>query len=146
MYSGGRIKIGYSRGAEGRLKTLKTSGPFKPVILLVLNGNMGDEADLHVRFQADRLHGEWFTLSKDMRSYLRARLCDVGRATLQAAEAEFGAFCEAHLAAWKPVHHYKPRPVCDHGMPLGCICPPCERARDLDIVARIDAGTYETVR
>lgn len=142
MYSGGRIKIGYSRGTEGRLKTLKTSGPFPPVIILVMHGTMGDEADLHVRFHDSRLHGEWFVLSKDMRTYLRARLCDQGRAALELAEAEFMAYCEAFLNDWKPLRRHKQRPTCEHGMPLGTICPPCERKRDLKIVEQINAGTY----
>lgn len=144
MYSGGRVKIGYSGGVDGRHKQLRTAGAFPPVVLLVMSGDKGAESDLHIRFAADRLHGEWFALSKELRSYLRGRLCDVGRASLDRAEAEFRDYCQSFLEGYKPPAKHKPRPHCEHGMPLGATCPPCERVRDLAILEQINNGTYRT--
>lgn len=142
MYSAGRIKIGYSRGSEGRLKTLKTAAAFPPVIVLVMHGSMGDEADFHIRFHADRLHGEWFTLSPNIRRFLNRRLCDDGMATLDRAETEFRAYCASVLDLKPPPKSRKPRLLCDHGRPVGSLCPPCERERDFAILKRIDSGAY----
>lgn len=97
MYSGGRVKIGYSAGLVSRHTTLKTAGPFPPVVVLIVGGTPDTEKQFHGRFAADRLHGEWFSLSKGMRNFFRARLCPVGRASLKAAEAEFRAYCLAQV-------------------------------------------------
>jgi hypothetical protein len=104
-----------------------------------MHGTVGDEQDLHVRFHADRLHGEWFALSDDLRAHLRPRLCDIGRASLERAEAEFRDYCEAFLASYKAPPRHKPRPTCEHGMPLSGICAPCERERDLKILEGLNS-------
>jgi len=143
MYSGGRIKIGYSGTVAGRLKRLRTAGPFAPAVLLVMRGNKGVESDLHVRFHADRLHGEWFALSAELRRFLNSRLCDVGLATLDRAEAEFRAYCETILGRQAPPRKRKPRLLCPHERPIGSLCAPCERERDLKILEQINAGTYQ---
>jgi len=41
-----------------------------PVVLLVMKGGVPAEKKLHRQFAKDRLHGEWFSLSKDMRTFL----------------------------------------------------------------------------
>src|SRR4051812_23863140 len=89
MYSAGTIKIGYSRSPESRERGLGHHSPFPPVIVLVINGTVEDEQALHIRFYEDRICGEWFALSPALRDYLKARLCDEGRATLERAEALF---------------------------------------------------------
>lgn len=136
-YSAGRIKIGYTRGTFVRHKQLTYTGPFPPVIVLVMCGTIADEHGLHSDFDADRLHGEWFSLSEALRTYLRRRLCDIGRASLEQAEAEFRDYCEAFLATHRPAPTHKPRKHCAHGMPAGTICAPCERERDLAILERL---------
>ena len=83
--------------ADDDLITLKDASPLPPVVLLVVKGGEPMERKLHARFAADRLHGEWFILSKKMRNFLRARLCPVGRASLKAAETVFHAYCRKEL-------------------------------------------------
>lgn len=96
IYSAGRIKIGYSDGLRARLGILTTASPFPPVAVLVVKGGLRVERKFHARFAEDRLHGEWFTLSKKMRDFFRSRLCPVGRATLKKLEAEYAAHCSEH--------------------------------------------------
>lgn len=138
VYSAGRIKIGFTRGTHTRNKQLTSTGPFPAVIILLICGTIGDERGLHAIFGEDRLHGEWFALSEAIRAYLRRRLCDVGRASLERAEAEFRDYCEAFLADYKKPARHKPRPHCAHGMPIGSVCAACERERDLRILADLE--------
>lgn len=141
MYSAGRVKIGYSRGVGGRHKSLSASVPFPPTVILVVSGNIGTEHDLHVRFHKDRLHGEWFSLSSDLRDYLKDHLCDIGRDSLDRAEADFKSYCEQFLAEYKPPPRRSRRPPCAHGMPYGKGCYPCERERDLKVLAKLRPET-----
>lgn len=141
-YSAGRIKIGYSAGAAGRIKRLRASGAFPPELVLVMHGRMGDEQDLHIKFSSDRLHGEWFNLSKELRAYLRKRLCDVGQATLDRAELEYRDACRYFLDGFVAPPRRVMRAHCSHGMPLGSVCSPCERERDLAVLKQIKDGTY----
>ena len=148
MYSAGRVKIGYSGGIRGRHKTLKTAGAIPPVVLLVMKGGEAEEKRLHRQFANDRLHGEWFSVSKDIRTFLRQRLCEVGRATLEKAENEFLDYCrgfvDEHRPLGKPLQlprKDRPKPVCLHGVRLSATCPHCERERDLAILEQINNGT-----
>ena len=138
VYSAGRIKIGFTRTADARHKQLTSTGPFPPVIVLLMHGTNGDEKALHVRFAEDRLHGEWFALSEGIREFLRRRLCDIGRASLEKAEADFYDYCESFAANYQPPPVHKPRKHCSHGMPIGAICPACGRERDLAILDRLN--------
>jgi len=142
-YSAGRIKIGYSTGTEGRIKQLRASGAFPPILIMVMPARLGDEQDLHVSFHLDRLHGEWFNLSKELRAYLRKRLCDIGRATLDRAELEYRDACRDYLDGFTAPPRRSVREHCEHGMPLGAVCAPCDRRRDLAIVESIKNGTYK---
>lgn len=65
------------------------------------------------------------------------RLCDVGRASLEKAEAEFRDYCQIFVAGYRPLEKKialpkseRPKPVCDHGKLLSRSCPECERERD----------------
>lgn len=145
MYSAGRIKIGFSGGLRGRHQQLRTTGAFPPVVLLIIKGTERTEKEYHARFPDDRLHGEWFTLSKRLRTFLMSRLCDVGRASLERAEAEFRDYCGSFLDAYRPAPaKRKPREICQHGKPLHQRCYPCERERDLKTLEQLKAGTYRT--
>lgn len=139
VYSAGRIKIGFTRGTDVRHKQLTSTGPFPPVILLLVYGTVQDEQALHAQFDDERLHGEWFVLSGKMREWLRRRLCDIGRVSFDQAEADFRDYCQSFLNEYQPPSRRKPRPHCDHGMPVGTICAPCERARDLKILNDLNA-------
>jgi hypothetical protein len=134
MYSGGRIKIGFSTGLRGRHNGLKKAGPFPPVVLLIMEGGEEVERPLHQRFAEDRLHGEWFNLSPKLRNFLRGRLCDRGLASFEDAELAFRDYCAAAVASYKEPPKRKPRPVCEHGLILHHPCPDCERDRDLKIL------------
>ena len=138
VYSAGRIKIGFTRTTDVRHKQLTSTGPFPPVLILLIPGAIQDEQALHTQFADDRLHGEWFTPSETMRNYLRRRLCDIGRASFEKAEADFYDYCEAFAASYRPPPVHKPRKHCDHGMPIGAICPACGRERDLAILDRLN--------
>lgn len=136
-YSAGRIKIGYSQLVSGRIKQLATSAPFKPILVLVIPGKRGDEQDLHIRFHEDRLHGEWFRISDTVREYLRPRLCDIGRDTLDRAEGEFKTYCDEFVAGYTAPPKRSKRPLCAHGRPNGNLCAHCERERDLKVLEEL---------
>jgi len=55
-----RIKIGYSKNPESRLKTLRTPIP-ELRLLKWIPGSKKDEASLHRKFKHLREPGEWFT-------------------------------------------------------------------------------------
>lgn len=70
---GGPIKIGYTGGrsrlnpAAHRLSKLQQSSPVRLVVLGVWPARREQEGRLHAVFAADRLHGEWFTPSDELR-------------------------------------------------------------------------------
>jgi len=97
IYCAGRVKIGHTGDLHGRLKQLAIHSPAPLTAVLVVKGGREVEQELHDRFAADRLHGEWFRLSDPLRGLLRNRLCPVGRASLRKAEADFKAHCEEIL-------------------------------------------------
>ena len=62
----GAIKIGYSKAPKERLTTLQIGSPIPLAILASFAGSMADEARLHERYAAHRLHGEWFERHPDI--------------------------------------------------------------------------------
>jgi len=62
-----RVKIGTSVDATRRLKTLATSSPVPLRLAAVTGGDEQHEARLHERFSDARLHGEWFTLTDEIK-------------------------------------------------------------------------------
>jgi hypothetical protein len=56
------IKIGFVEGddANGRIAELQVGSPVKLTLLGTIPGTKQDETDLHRRFAALNLHGEWF--------------------------------------------------------------------------------------
>lgn len=137
MYGAGRVKIGFSTGLVNRHRAMKLAHPFPPVVLLVIDGGEKLEREFHKRFAADRLHGEWFALSVALRRFLMSRLCGRGRASLEAAEAQFRDYCESFVEGYKPPAKRKPEDLCSHGKPKHHRCQPCERDRDLAILATL---------
>lgn len=61
------VKIGTSVQLEQRLNTLQNSNPNKLTLLNVIPGDCKIESEWHKHFQQLRLHGEWFTLTDDLR-------------------------------------------------------------------------------
>lgn len=58
----GHIKIGFTDGEDAnvRLATLQTGSPVLLKLLGTIEGTVEHEKDLHRRFAAHRVHGEWF--------------------------------------------------------------------------------------
>jgi hypothetical protein len=68
----GDIKIGITTNLPKRLCSLRT-GSSKPLrTLLVIPGTQYDERELHRRFAADRLRGEWFKRSKLIMEFINS--------------------------------------------------------------------------
>jgi hypothetical protein len=65
-----RIKIGYSKSPEERIKSLQTSSPVDLDVLLIMPGSKNLEHVLHKTFKKDRLRGEWFVYSDDIKDFV----------------------------------------------------------------------------
>jgi hypothetical protein len=65
------IKIGYTgESAEVRLAQLQTGNPAGLRLLAEIPGERADEYELHLRFAACRVRGEWFRPTPELLSYL----------------------------------------------------------------------------
>jgi len=65
-----QIKIGYSKKVKNRISSIKTACPFELTLSLIISGDKTKEKELHSKFNKDRVKGEWFTLSEDIRQYI----------------------------------------------------------------------------
>lgn len=66
---GGPIKIGFtSQTPDERLANLQTGSPVQLRIVGLLRGNR--EREMHQRFRQYRLQGEWFSVSKDLLTFI----------------------------------------------------------------------------
>lgn len=68
----GNIKIGRAVNPIKRLKSLQTGNPNKLVIVTTQEGGEKLENELHRRFAASRIIGEWFSPSKELEDYISA--------------------------------------------------------------------------
>jgi hypothetical protein len=67
----GPIKIGHTTtGVDSRLASLQTGSPVLLRCIATTSGSVRDEQSLHARFQAARLHGEWFAPSDALLAYI----------------------------------------------------------------------------
>jgi hypothetical protein len=68
---GGPIKIGVAEDVDARLSALQTGSPLPLRVLAILpsSGRYG-EAQLHQRFAATRLHGEWFEATPELLAFI----------------------------------------------------------------------------
>jgi hypothetical protein len=67
---GGPIKIGYASDARARLRQLQTSHHRRLVLRRVIkSGTPENERELHARFAAHRLVGEWFRADPEVAVY-----------------------------------------------------------------------------
>jgi len=67
----GAIKIGTTHNVIKRRKSLEgATGPL--FVLAVISGDRSVEADLHERFNVERLHGEWFAPSPAIIQFIEA--------------------------------------------------------------------------
>lgn len=69
VYCAGLIKIGYTAGIATRIANLANQSGAPVTLIAVMPGNKNQEKLMHGMFQADRVHGEWFQLSDEMRRF-----------------------------------------------------------------------------
>ena len=68
---GSAVKIGITHGhVNSRLAGLQTGSARRLFVLASMPGTIADEADLHDRFKAIRLEGEWFTASSELLAFI----------------------------------------------------------------------------
>lgn len=87
FYSAGKIKIGTSKNPTRRLDQANYASSAPVQLVWVGLGDRRTEHDLHNHFRASRLHGEWFALSDDIRSFVFPEY-------LRAAERTYKNFLE----------------------------------------------------
>lgn len=68
--AGDRIKIGWSRNVATRIATLQTANADPLHLLATVPGARSLERQLHERFAAARLSGEWFEATPDLLAYI----------------------------------------------------------------------------
>lgn len=68
----GPIKIGVALDVTNRIRTLQVANHLELRLLAVIQGaKHGAEQQLHARFSADRIRGEWFRASEDLIDYIK---------------------------------------------------------------------------
>ena len=66
------VKIGMSQNPENRLKELQTGNPHPLTLAAIVPGGYVLERQLHERFAAHRLSGEWFQLTREIRGQIES--------------------------------------------------------------------------
>jgi hypothetical protein len=69
---GGAVKIGSTRNVQRRLREVQTGHQAELRILGVCRGGTRFERELHDRFDAYRLHGEWFAPTRELLRLIKA--------------------------------------------------------------------------
>jgi hypothetical protein len=66
------IKIGFTDNEDVRLRiaTLQTGNPRKLILVKAIEGTYEHEQALHLLFANDKIRGEWFIYSEDIKRYL----------------------------------------------------------------------------
>jgi DNA-binding XRE family transcriptional regulator len=67
-----RVKIGYSVDPAARLSKINADAPWPCELLGYVSADDFPEFELHDRFAAVRLHGEWFALTAEIRDFIAA--------------------------------------------------------------------------
>lgn len=68
----GPVKIGFTLGLKRRLELLQLGNHQKLKCLLVIDGDVSVERELHERFQSSHIRGEWFRYTAELRAFVRA--------------------------------------------------------------------------
>lgn len=84
LYSAGKIKIGTTINLNYRHGAISGASPLPVFWVCEFAGGRVTERKFHEAFKADRLHGEWFALSDDLRWLISRH-----GAGLAEAEADF---------------------------------------------------------
>jgi hypothetical protein len=69
----GHVKIGYSNDPQRRFNNLTVGCPTKCTLIAVIEGDMADEKDIHERFKANRIRGEWFEFTPEINAFMAKR-------------------------------------------------------------------------
>lgn len=64
------VKIGFSSNVEHRFKCLQSHSPCKLELLKSIPSDIGRESRLHAQFSHLRKHGEWFSLTDELISFI----------------------------------------------------------------------------
>ena len=67
---GDAVKIGYTKDIDRRLAHIRMLNPNRVEVLAMMAGAVQLERDLHTRFSAQRVHGEWFRLDGELAELL----------------------------------------------------------------------------
>lgn len=67
---GQRIKIGFSEKPELRFNKIASDAPFPCQMLGYWPGDKSDELDVHAKFNATRVHGEWFAATEALLGFV----------------------------------------------------------------------------
>lgn len=102
---GDLVKIGTASDVRARLSSMQTGNPAQMSLLGEILGGRDVESDLHRRFGALRVRGEWFQYSGELRAFVDGvisatpRTCtDVPYGLFDSDSAFFGLFdCESDL-------------------------------------------------
>lgn len=68
--SSGPVKIGWSKDPYKRMAALQTANPNQLILLGTIPGHLTEEKRLHQRFARDRMNGEWFRFSDEIRNFV----------------------------------------------------------------------------
>lgn len=67
-----KVKIGFSKDVESRIKDLQASSPLELSLLLTIKGTTKTENELHDRFDKYRIRGEWFRYEGELEEFVAA--------------------------------------------------------------------------
>jgi len=65
-----RVKIGYSHDPVSRIASLQTSSSYDLETLLLIDGTLDEEKELHTKFSMKRRSGEWFELDEELQLFI----------------------------------------------------------------------------
>ncbi|WP_297419602.1 GIY-YIG nuclease family protein [Clostridium sp.] len=65
------VKIGTTKDIDKRIKQLSTGNGKEMKLIYYVFGGKGTEWGMHQRFQNDRVRGEWFNYSDDIKNWIR---------------------------------------------------------------------------
>lgn len=73
VQAGEQVKIGVSGNVTKRLRSLQLMSPIPITLRCAFPGGVERERELHERFQAHALWGEWFKLTPDLEQFIVAQ-------------------------------------------------------------------------
>ena len=68
------IKIGFTTNPIRRVNTIQVSLPIKLNVLLIIDGDVKLEKEIHNLFSTIRTRGEWFLFDSSIEDYIKSRI------------------------------------------------------------------------